>query len=145
MDRSTHVHVEVLVGALRPLRILQIGSGKRLFREVNEGVVLADNGSLGDALDTLSREDFDVVVLGGGLRDAWSPAAYERLIEITGSTPIVAWTDSVEQLIRLKVQHGRAHDLIVAAAASSSIVEHLTLAATIRRRALATDPGLQTG
>ena len=130
------MHLEMLVGALRPLSILQVGSGERLFRDVSEGVVLADKGSLGDALDTLSREKFDAIVLVWGVRDAWSSTAYERVAEIAGSTPIVAWTDSVEQLARLKAQHERTQDVIVAAAASSLVVEQLTLAATIRRRAL---------
>jgi hypothetical protein len=138
------MRVKMLVGALCPLSILQIGSG-RLFRDPDEGVLVADEGSLGGALNILNDKDFDTIVLGRGLRDAWPPTAYERLAEIAGSTPIVAWTDSVEQLTRLKVQHGRMQDLIVAAAASSSVVEQLTLAATIRRRALAAEPGLQSG
>jgi hypothetical protein len=139
------MRVEMLVGALCPLSILQIGSGKPLFRDADEGVLVADEGSLGGALNILNDKDFDAIVLGRGLRDAWPPTAYERLAEIAGSTPIVAWTDSVEQLTRLKVQHGRMQDLIVATAASSSVVEQLTLAATIRRRALAAESGLQTG
>jgi CheY-like chemotaxis protein len=139
------MRVRMIVGALCPLSILQIGSGKRLFHDADEGLLVAAEGALGDALDILGREEFDAIVLGRGLPDGWPPTAYERLAEMAGSTPIIAWTDSVEQLTRLKTQHGRMQDLIVAAAASSSVVEQLTLAATIRRRALAAEPGLQAG
>jgi CheY-like chemotaxis protein len=139
------MRVRMIVGALCPLSILQIGSGKRIFHDADEGVLIAGEGSLGGALDILGRTEFDAIVLGRGLPDAWPPTAYERLAEIAGSTPIIAWTDSVEQLTRLKAQHGRIEDLIVAAAASSLVVEQLTLAVTIRRRALAAEPGLQTG
>jgi hypothetical protein len=139
------MRVRMIVGALCPLSVLQIGSGKPLFHDADEGVLVAGEGSLGGALDILGRTEFDAIVLGRGLPDAWPPTAYERLVEIAGSTPIIAWTDSVEQLTRLKAQHGRMQDLIVAAAASSLVVEQLTLAVTIRRRALAAEPGLQTG
>jgi len=144
MDKS-NMRVEMLVGALQPLSILQVGGSKPLFPVANQGVALATRGLLRDALDTLSREHFDAIVLGSALQDAWSPTAYERVAEIAASTPIVAWTASVDQLVVLKTQQGRIQDVIVAAAVSQSIVEQLTLSAIIRSRALAAVSGLQTG
>ena len=65
-------------------------------------------GSLAEALATLSPGAFDAIILGRGLRDAWSSTAYERVAEVAGSTPIVAWTESVEQFTTLKAQRERA-------------------------------------
>ena len=139
------MQIEMLVGALRPLTILQIGSGERLFYGANEGVVVVTKGSLAEALATISPGAFDAIILGRGLRDAWSSTAYERVAEVAGSTPIVALTESVEQLTTLKAQRERVHDVVVTAAASSSVLEQLALAATIRRRALAANPQLKIG
>jgi hypothetical protein len=141
---EAHMRVEMLVAALRPLAILQVGSGQRLFRNAKADVARVDEDSLSGALDTLGREEFDAIVLGWGLRDAWSATAYERVAGIAGPISIVAWTDSVEQLTTLKAQHQREQDMIVAAATSSSVIEQLALAATIQRRALAAGPGVQT-
>jgi hypothetical protein len=97
------------------------------------------------AVDEISRlleeEDFNAVVLGPDLADAWPTAAYERVAEVAGPIPIMVYTDSVKAMAVVKQRQERSEDVIVATDTKPRLLEHLLLAAILRNRALVASPG----
>ena len=128
---------ELLVRALQPLSLLQIGLQQRLFPGFRGQVRVCRIRSLEQALDFLAAEEFDAIVLGPDVPDAWRTSAYERLAESAGSTPVVVEADSVKPMITVKQRQDRADDTIVSSAAPILVVERIILAAVIRHRTLA--------
>jgi hypothetical protein len=57
---------------------------------------------LNEVLRLLEEEDFNAVVFGADVRDAWRTAAYERVAEVGGPIAIMVYTDSVEAMAMVK-------------------------------------------
>ena len=128
---------ELLIRALQPLNLVQVGLQQQLFAGFRGQVKVRRIRSLEQALDLLAAETFDAIVLGPDVPDAWPTSAYERLAESAGSTPVVVEADSVEPMITVKQRQDRADDTIVSSAAPILVVERITLAAVLRHRTLA--------
>jgi hypothetical protein len=90
----------------------------------------------------MTQHEFDAIVLGPSIADAWPTAAYEKIAELAGRTPVVVQTEHVTPMVSLKQRHDREEDIIVATT-SPSLLTHLTLAAILRSRALAEGSGAQ--
>ena len=135
---------ELLIKALQPLRILQIGTQQPLLDSGHRAVASA-SATLEHGLCLLDRHEFDAIVLGSDIADGWPAVAYERLAEVAGSMPVLVQADVIGPMAVIKQRHDRAQDVIVAATAGPSLLERLILAAILRSRALAADPSTQTG
>jgi hypothetical protein len=127
---------ELLIRALQPLSLLQIGIPQQLFSGCR-GVVARIVRSLDHALGLLAGEEFDAVILGPELTDAWPTTAYERLAEAAGSTPVVVAAGQEERMLTVRQRQDRAHDEIISSAAPSRVLERIVLAAVLRNRAFA--------
>jgi DNA-binding NarL/FixJ family response regulator len=136
---------ELLIKALQPLSILQIGLQPQLLGGGRGQLTVCKVRSLEQALGLLAKEEFDAIILGPDLADAWPMSAYERLAEAAGSTPVVVKADPVEPMIMVKRRQDRADDVIVSSATPPLFLERMTLAAVLRNRALAASPGTQIG
>jgi hypothetical protein len=128
---------ELLIRALLPLSLLQIGLQQQLFGGCRGQVMVRRVRSLEQALGHLGAEEFDAIVLGPDLPDAWPASAYERLAESADGTPVVVEADSVEPMIMVKRRQDRANDEIISSAAPILMLERITLAAVLRHRTLA--------
>jgi DNA-binding NarL/FixJ family response regulator len=128
---------EFVIRALQPFRLLQIGSRRRLFGSCHGEVAVRMVGPLEDALDLLPGEQFDLIVLGSELTDAWPTTAYETLAEVAGSTPIVVTADQAEPILMVRRRQDRANDEIVSSTAPILLLERIVLATVLRTRALA--------
>ena len=135
---------ELLIRALQPLSLVQIGLQQQLFAGFRDQVKVRRIRSLEQALDLLAAEEFDAIVLGPDLPDAWPTTAYERLAESADTTPVVVEADSVAPMITVKQRQNRTDDTIVSSAAPILVVERITLAAVLRHRTLAA-VGTETG
>jgi len=122
---------------LQPLSLVQIGLQQQLFAGFRDQVKVRRIRSLEQALDLLAAEEFDAIVLGPDVPDAWPTTAYERLAESADTTPVVVEADSVEPMITVKQRQDRLDDTIVSSAAPILTVERVTLAAVLRHRTLA--------
>ena len=136
---------ELLIKALQPLSILQIGLQRQLLDGCRGQVTVREVRSLDQALGLLAAEEFDAIMLGPDLADAWPTAAYERVAEAAGSTPVVVKADPVEPMIMVKRRQDRADDVIVSSAAPPLFLERIMLAAVLRNRALAASPATEIG
>jgi hypothetical protein len=136
---------ELLIKALQPLSILQIGLQPQRLGGCRGQVTIREVGSLDQALGLLAADEFDAIILEPDLADAWPTAAYERIAEAAGSTPVVVKADPVEPMIMVKRRWDRAEDVIVSDAAPPLLLERIILAAVLRNRALAASPATQIG
>jgi hypothetical protein len=136
---------ELLIKALQPLRILQIGLQPQRLGGGGGQLTVRKVRSLAQALGLLAEEEFDAIILEPDLADAWPTAAYERVVEVAGSTPVVVKADPVEPMIMVKRRWDRADDVIVSNAAPPLLLERIILAAVLRNRAIAASPATQIG
>ena len=136
---------ELLIEALQPLSVLQIGTQRQLLDGCRGQVTVREVRSLDQALGLLAADEFDAIILGPDLADAWPTAAYDHVAEAAGSTPVVVKADAVEPMIMVKRRQDRADDVIVSSAAPPLLLERMTLAAVLRNRALAASPATQIG
>ena len=141
--RQGSIADDLVIQALQPLSILQIGVPGQLLDDCGE-VAVRKVRSLDEAVEALAQEEFDAIVLGSGVVDAWPTAAYEQIAELAGATPVVVQADFVEPMASIKQEHLRDED-IIAASAKSSLLGRLALTAILRSRALAEEPGTQIG
>ena len=128
---------ELLIRALQPLSLLQIGLPQPLFSGSRGEVAVRIVRSLEHALGLLAAEEFDVIILGSELTDAWPTTAYERLAEAVGSTPVVVAAEQAEPIRLVRRRQDRAHDEIISSVAPTVVLERIALAAVLRNRALA--------
>ena len=139
--RQASILDNLVIEALQPLSILQIGVPEQLLDDCGE-VAIRKVGSLDEAVGAVVQHDFDAIVLRADAVDAWPTAAYERIAELAGPTPVVVQTGLVGALARIKQQHLREEDIVVATA-ESSLLGRLALAAILRNCALAQEPGTE--
>ena len=137
--RRASILDHLVIRALEPLRILQIAVPEQLLDGCGE-VAVRKVRSLDEAVGAAVQHEFDAIVLRADALDAWPTAAYERIAELAGPTPIVVQTGLVRPMACIKQQHLREEDIVVATT-NSSLVGRLALAAILRNRALAQDPG----
>ena len=135
---------EFLIRALQPLSLLQIGLQQQLWGGCPGQVVVRRVRALEQAVRLLAEEEFDAIILGPDLSDAWPTSAYESLTEAADSIPVVVKADPVEPMIVAKQRQDRADDMIVSSAVPIRVLERITLAAVLRHRAIAA-LGTQTG
>jgi hypothetical protein len=136
--RHASILDDLVIRALQPLSILQIGVRGQLLDEWGE-IAVHKARSLDEAACAVARHEFDAVVLGADVGDAWTTAAYERIAELAGPTPVVVQAGFVEPMARIKQQQIRDGDIIVATA-NPHLLGRLALTAILRRRALAEEP-----
>lgn len=136
--RNGSVSDELLIRALRPFSLLQIGLQQQLFLGCRGDVVVRIVRSLERALGLLAGEEFDAIILGPELTDAWPTTAYERLAEAAGSMPVIVAAGQEEPIVMVRQQQDRAHDENISSAATSLVLERIVLAAVLRNRAFAT-------
>ena len=128
---------ELLIRALQPLSLLQIGMPQELFAGWRGQAVVRIVRSLEHALGLLAGEEFDAMILGPELTDAWPTTAYERLAEAAGSIPVVVAAGQEEPMLMVRQRQDRAHDEIISSVAPSLVLERIVLAAVLRNRAFA--------
>ena len=143
--RQASMSDELLIKALQPLNILQIGMQRQLLSGYRRQATVRGVGSLDQALGLLAEKEFDAIILGPDLADAWPTGAYERIAAAAGSTPIVVEADPVEPMMVVKRRQDRADDVIVRSAAAPLFLKRMILAAVLRSRALAASPDTQIG
>jgi len=143
--RNGSVSDELLIRALQPLSLLQIGMPQQLFDGWRGQAVVRIVRSLEHALGRLAGEDFDAIIIGPELTDAWPTTAYERLAEAAGSMPVVVAAGQEEPMLMVRQRQDRAHDEIISSAAPTLVLERITLAAVLRNRALAASFNAQIG
>ena len=134
---------DLVIEALQPLHLLQIGVPGQLL-EGDYGAAVRKVKSLDDAIGALAQHDFDAIVLGSSVADAWPTAAYEQIATLAGSTPVLVQVDSVGPMAGIKQRHDRKQDLIVATD-TPSLLGRLVLSVILQSRALAEVPGTQIG
>ena len=132
---------ELVIRALQPLSILQIGVPGQLLEEWGE-LAVRKVRSLDEAVGAVVQHEFDAIVLGADVGDAWPTAAYERIAELAGPTPVVVQSGSVGPMARIKQQQIRERDIVVATA-KPYVLGRLALTAILRSRALAEEPYIE--
>jgi hypothetical protein len=135
---------DLVIDALQPLSILQIGIAGQLLDGDPGGVGVCKVRSLDEAVCAIARHEFDVIVLGSDVGDAWPTAAYERIAELAVSTVVLVQTDFFGPMAGIKKRHNREQDVIVATA-EPSLLRRLALAAILRSRALAEEAATEIG
>ena len=134
---------DLVIEALQPLDILQIGYGGEVLND-DDGIPAGRRaGSLQEAVSVMAQHQLDAIVLGSGIADAWPTAAYEQIAGLAGRTPIVVRTDHLAPMASLKQRHLREQDVIVSST-KPSLLTRLILVAILRSRALAEDPGARS-
>jgi hypothetical protein len=143
--KSWHASIldDLVIRALQPLSILQIGVRGQLLDKWGE-VAVRKARSLDEAVCAVVRHEFDAIVLGAHVGDAWPTAAYERIAELAGPTPVVVQAGFVEPMVRIKQQQIREGDTI-AATANPDLLGRLALTAILRSRSLAEEPKTEIG
>ena len=140
--RRASIHDDLVIEALQPSHILEIGCRGEVL-DGGDGIAAVRRiGSLQEAVSVIAQHEFDAIVLGSGIADAWPTAAYEQIADLAGRTPIVVQTDYLAPMASLKKRHVREQDVIVSTT-KPSLLARLILAAILRSRALAEDPGAQ--
>jgi hypothetical protein len=134
---SGSVSDELLIRALRPVSLLQIGVQQELFSGCRGEVSVRIVRSLEHAFAMLAVEEFDVIILGPELTDAWPTTAYERLAGAVGCTPVVVAAEQAEPIQMVRRRQDRANDEIISSPAPTVVLERIALAAVLRNRALA--------
>ena len=140
--RRASIHDDLVIEALQPLDVLQIGCRGEVLDGDCGTAAVRRSGSLQEAVRVIAQHEFDAVVLGSGIADAWPTAAYEQIADLAGRTPIVVQTGYLAPMASLKKRHVREQDVIVSTT-KPSLLARLILAAILRSRALADDPGAQ--
>jgi hypothetical protein len=98
---------ELVLEALQPIAVLELGCpGQMLDRGDWAGAVRSE-GSLQTARGLMARDEFDAIVLGSHLEDAWPTVAYDAIATLAGPTPVLVQTDQVEPMVGIKQRHGR--------------------------------------
>jgi hypothetical protein len=141
-SRRAAIRDDLVIEALQPLDVLQIGCRGQVLDGDHGTAAVRKVGSLQEAISVIAQHEFDVIVLGSGVADAWPTAAYDQIATLAGRTPVVVQTDYVAPMASLKQRHDREHDIIVATT-KPSLLARLMLAAILRSRAFAEDPGAQ--
>jgi len=141
-QRRASILDDLVIEALQPFSILQIGVPGQLLDSDCGGAAVRKVRSLGEAVCAVAQHEFDAIVLGSGVLDVGRQP--EPMAELAGSTPVLVQTDFVGPMAGIKQQQSREQDVIVATA-KPSILSRLALTAILRRRALAEEPGTQTG
>jgi hypothetical protein len=134
----------LVIEALQPVSILQIGMPGQLLNDDYEAVSVSNVNTLDEAIGAMACNEFDAIVLGSGIVDAWPAAAYEQIAGLAGSTPVLVQTDFVGPMAAIKQQQDRDQDIIVGTA-KPSLLGRLALTAIMRNRALAEELGTQIG
>ena len=140
--RRASIHDDLVIEALQPLDILQIGCRGEVLDGDYGTAAVRRSGSLQEAVSVIAQHEFDAIVLGSGIADAWPTAAYEQIADLAGRTPIVVQTEHVGPMASVKKRHVREQDVIVSTP-KASLLARLILAAILQSRALAEDPGAQ--
>jgi DNA-binding NarL/FixJ family response regulator len=134
---SGSISDEFLIRALQRVSVLQIGLQQELFDGCRGEVAVRIVRSLEHALGLFAAEEFDVIILGPELTDAWPTTAYERLAEAVGGTPVVVAAEQAEPIQIVRRRQNRANDEIVSSPAPTVVLERIAFAAVLRYRALA--------
>ena len=142
--RRVPVLDDLVIEALQPLSILQIGVPAQLLDGACGDVAVRRVRSLHEAVGAIAQHEFDAIVLRSGAVDAWPTAAYEQVAMLAGATPIVVQTDFVGPMTSIKQQQDRNQDILVATP-KASLLGRLVLTAILRNRALAEEPGTEIG
>ena len=127
----------LLVKALGPFSLLQIGFQPQLFCERPAEVAARVVTTLRQALDLLASEEFDVIVLGRDITDAWPTTVYQSLAEAVRSTPVIVAADRADTMLMVRRRLERNQDEIISPAVPTIVLELIALAAVLRHRALA--------
>jgi hypothetical protein len=133
---------DLVIAALQPLDVLQIGCRGQVLDGDYRTAAVRELGSLQEAVSVIAQHQFDAIVLSSGVADSWPTAAYEELARLAGRTPLVVQTEHVGPMASLKRRHDRKQDVIVSTT-KPSLLARFILAAILRSRALADDPGAQ--
>jgi hypothetical protein len=141
VPRRALVLDDLVIEALQPFHILQIGVPGQLLDRGYEAAV-REVRSLDEAIGALAQHDFDAMVLGSSVADAWPTAAYDQIAKLAGSTPVLVQADFIGPMAGIKQQHDREQDIIVATL-RPSLLGRLVLSAILRSRVLAENPGTQ--
>ena len=135
---------DLVLEALQPLDVLQIGCRGQVLESGGGDRAVRSLGSLHEAMTIIAQHEFDAIVLGSKIADAWPTAAYEQIAKLVGPTPVVVQTDFLGPMATIKQRHDREQDVIVARS-KPPLLARLILAAILRRRALAEELGAQIG
>jgi hypothetical protein len=135
---------DLMIDALQPLSILEIGVPGKLWNGDCGRVAVRRVRSLEEAICAVAQYEFDAIVLRRDVADAWPTAAYEQMAELAGPTPVLVQTDLIGPMAGIKQRQNREQDVIVATA-EPSLLQRLALAAILRSRALAEEPTTQIG
>jgi DNA-binding NtrC family response regulator len=127
---------DLVLEALQPLDVLQVGCRGEVLDSGDGASAVRSVGSLHEAMNIIAQHEFDAIVLGSKVADAWPTAAYEQIANLAGPTPVVVQADYLGPMKAIKQRHDREQDVIVAEA-RPSLLARLVLAAILRRRALA--------
>ena len=142
--RRASILDDLVIEALQPLAILQIGFQGQVLDGGYGAAAVRKVGSLHDAVSAIAQHEFDAIVLGSGVADAWPTVAYEQIAKLAGATPVLVQADFVGPMAGIKQRQDREQDVIVATV-KSSLLARLILAVVLRSRALAEEPGTQIG
>jgi hypothetical protein len=143
-QRRTSISDDLMVDALQPLSILEIGVPGKLWNGDCGRVAVRRVRSLEEAICAVARYEFDAIVLRSDVVDAWPTAAYEQMAGLAGPMPVLVQTDFIGPMAGIKQRQNREQDVIVATA-EPSLLRRLALAAILRSRALAEEPATQIG
>jgi hypothetical protein len=142
--RRALIRDDLVIEALQPVSILQIGVPGQLLNDDYGAVSVSKVNSLDEAISAMACDEFDAIVFGSGIVDAWPTAAYEEIAGLAGSTPVLVQTGFVAPMAAIKQQQDRNQDIIVGTA-KPSLLGRLALTAIMRNRALAEELGTPIG
>jgi DNA-binding NarL/FixJ family response regulator len=128
---------DLLLRAAESPCLLQIGMKDRLKISCHGREFVRTVRSLEQALTLLAEEEFDAIILGAELSDAWPTTAYEDLAEKAGSTPVVVAADQLEPMLAVRRRQDRADDVVIPSGVPIFVLERIALAAVLRKRTLA--------
>jgi DNA-binding NarL/FixJ family response regulator len=134
---------QLVIEALQPFDVLQVGLAGQLL-EHSGGATVRRVATLHDAISAMAQYEFDAIVLGLDVPDAWPTAAYEQIATLAGATPVLVHADVIGPMATIKQRQDRQQDVVLAAA-KPAVMRRLTLSAILRSRALAEEPGARIG
>jgi hypothetical protein len=112
--RRASILDDLVIEALQPVSFLQVGMMWQLPGGDYGAVVVRSVRSLDHAIGALAQYEFDAIILGSALMDAWPTAAYEQIAKLAGATPVLVQTDFIGPMTDIKQQQDREQDIIVA-------------------------------
>ena len=142
--RRASILDDLVIEALQPLDILQIGVQGQVLDDRCGAAAVRKVRSLSEAVSAIAQHEFDAIVLGSDVADAWPTAAYEQIARLAGPTSILVQADFVGPMTTIKQRQHREQDVVVATV-SPSLLRRLALSAILRNRALTEKPGTQIG